>query len=271
MSISFVRMMPEVAKIITYINMQIIAKQRRVKSMIPFIDLCILGLFDFASENGKAFNIYFLLFIIMIGITIYFIVKDRKNLVNYYVLAFYSIMIPLFDIYHFMVAFLAFLILILSKVKKDIIKPGLFGISIILFATVLLMDSRFKSKIIYPNNIVDSQDVYQRLILDKLSTNLGMLFANAVAQSLYSLGFSPYYYFWYEGKTKYEIDYLIYNRGKVIPFEVKSNKTSSIKSIELFKNKYSKVIGERYFIKSKPLKYGDNTTILPFYMLFCFK
>ena len=30
-------------------------------------------------------------------------------------------MIPLFDIYHFMVAFLAFLILILSKVKKDII------------------------------------------------------------------------------------------------------------------------------------------------------
>ena len=123
------------------------------KSIIPFIDLCILGLFDFASENGKAFNIYFLLFIIMIGITIYFIVKDRKNLVNYYVLAFYSIMIPLFDIYHFMVAFLAFLILILSKVKKDIIKPGLFGISIILFATVLLMDSRFKSKIIYPNNI----------------------------------------------------------------------------------------------------------------------
>lgn len=123
------------------------------KSIIPFIDLCILGLFDFASENGKAFNIYFLLFIIMIGITIYFIVKDRKNLVNYYVLAFYSIMIPLFDIYHFMVAFLAFLILILSNVKKDIIKPGLFGISIILFATVLLMDSRFKSKIIYPNNI----------------------------------------------------------------------------------------------------------------------
>ncbi|MDD6942379.1 MAG: hypothetical protein SOV80_05220 [Bacilli bacterium] len=123
------------------------------KSMIPFIDLCILGLFDFASENGKAFNIYFLLFIIMIEITMYFIVKDRKNLVNYYVLAFYSIMIPLFDIYHFMVAFLAFLILILSKVKKDIIKPGLFGISIILFSAVLLMDSRFKSKIIYPNNI----------------------------------------------------------------------------------------------------------------------
>lgn len=123
------------------------------KSLMSFIDLCILGLFDFASENGKAFNIYFLLFIIMIGITIYFIIKDRKNVVNYYVLAFYSIMIPLFDAYHFAVALLAFLIILLSKVKKDIIKPSLFGISIILFATLLLMDSRFKGKIIYPNNI----------------------------------------------------------------------------------------------------------------------
>lgn len=123
------------------------------KSLMSFIDLCILGLFDFASENGKAFNIYFLLFIIMIGITIYFIIKDRKNVVNYYVLAFYSIMIPLFDAYHFAVALLAFLIILLSKVKKDIIKPSFFGISIILFAALLLMDSRFKGKIIYPNNI----------------------------------------------------------------------------------------------------------------------
>ena len=127
------------------------------------------------------------------------------------------------------------------------------------------------TSIIYPNNIVDSKDVYQRLILDKLSTNLGMLFENAVAQGLYSLGFEPYYYFWYEEKTKYEIDFLVFNRGKVIPFEVKSNKTSSKKSIELFKNKYSKVVGEKHFIKSKPLKYEDNTTILPFYMLFCYE
>ena len=133
------------------------------------------------------------------------------------------------------------------------------------------LDVGIFTSIIYPNNIVDSQDVYQRLILDKLSTNLGMLFENAVAQCLYSSGFDPYYYFWYEDKTKYEIDFLVFNKGKVIPFEVKSNKTSSKKSIEEFKNKYSKVIGERYFIKSKPSKYEDNTTILPFYMLFCFK
>lgn len=127
------------------------------------------------------------------------------------------------------------------------------------------------TSIIYPNNVVDSKDIYQRLILDKLSTNLGMLFENAVAQCLYSLGFEPYYYFWYKEKTKYEIDFLVFNKGKVIPFEVKSNKTSSKKSIEKFKEKYSKVIGERYFVKSKPLKYEDNTTLIPFYMLFCFE
>ncbi len=123
------------------------------KSLMSFIDLCFLGLFDFASENGKGFNIYFLLFIIMIGITIYFIIKDRKNVVNYYVLAFYSVMIPLFDTYHFMVALLAFLIILLSKIKKDVIKPSFLGISIILFVALLLVDSRFKGKIIYPNNI----------------------------------------------------------------------------------------------------------------------
>lgn len=49
--------------------------------------------------------------------------------------------------------------------------------------------------------------------------------------------------------TKYEIDFLVYNKGKVIPFEVKSNKTLSKKSIEEFKNKYSKVVGQRYFVK----------------------
>ena len=123
------------------------------KSLMSFIDLCILGLFDFASENGKSFNLYFFLFIIMVGITIYFIIKDKKNLVNYYILAFYSIMIPLFDAYHFTVAFLAFLLVILLKVKKEIINPSFFGISIILFASLLFMDFRFKDKIVYPNNI----------------------------------------------------------------------------------------------------------------------
>ena len=62
-------------------------------------------------------------------------------------------MIPLFDIYHFIVAFLAFLLMILLKVKKDIIKPDLFGVAIIIFAAILMVGFRFDQKIIYPNDI----------------------------------------------------------------------------------------------------------------------
>lgn len=122
-------------------------------SMYAFLDLCLFGLFDFALGNGKRFSIYLVLFIVMVIFSIYFIYKDKKNLTNYYVLAFYSIMIPLFDMYHFAVAFLAFLIMILLKIKKDIMKPELFGIGIIVLASILLGATRFKGKIIYPNNI----------------------------------------------------------------------------------------------------------------------
>ena len=121
-------------------------------SMYAFLDLCVLGLFDFANGNGKI-TIYFFLFIIMLLITFYFIYKDRRNLTNYYVLSFYSIMVPLFDIYHFVVAFLAFMLMLLFKVKKDIIKPNLFGIAIIIFAVICMAGFRFDQKIIYPNNI----------------------------------------------------------------------------------------------------------------------
>lgn len=122
-------------------------------SLYSFLDLCLLGLFDFASGNGGKFNVYLIFFIIMVGITIYFIYKDRKNISNYYILFFFSIMIPLFDTYHFAVAFLAFLLLILLKMQKDILRPELFGISIIIFASILMGNFRFRGQIVYPNNI----------------------------------------------------------------------------------------------------------------------
>lgn len=129
------------------------------------------------------------------------------------------------------------------------------------------------TSLIYPNNVADSRDVYQRLVLDKLSLNFGMLFENATAQILVADGFYPYYYFWSEKNggrdMKYELDFLIYAHGATMPFEVKSKRISSIESLKQFKKKYGKNVGENYIVKSKPLSYGDNLTNLPFYMLFC--
>ena len=129
------------------------------------------------------------------------------------------------------------------------------------------------TSLVYPNTMDDAQDIYQRLVFDKLKTNLGMLFENVSAQILVSNGFEPYYYSWEEDddglSKKYEIDFLIYKGGKTIPFEVKSRNVSNKVSLERFREKFKKKIGEKYIVDILNLKHGDNLTYLPYYMLFC--
>lgn len=131
------------------------------------------------------------------------------------------------------------------------------------------------TSLVYPNTMDDAQDIYQRLVFDKLKTNLGMLFENVSAQILVSNGFEPYYYSWEEDDDglpkKYEIDFLIYKGGKTIPFEVKSRNVSNKVSLERFREKFKKKIGEKYIVDILNLKHGDNLTYLPYYMLFCVK
>ncbi len=79
-----------------------------------FIDLCILGLFDFTG-NYKGFNIYMLFFFFMVGMTLYFIRKDKRDITNYYALSYYSVCIPLFDKTHILYAGMMFLFLLLRK------------------------------------------------------------------------------------------------------------------------------------------------------------
>lgn len=129
------------------------------------------------------------------------------------------------------------------------------------------------TSIVYSKNTMDKENIYKRIIFNKLSANFGVLYENACAQTLYTLGYEAYFYIWNElveeKKVNYEIDFLIYKNGHIIPFEVKSNKPISYKSIDRLKTKYGKIIGEKYIVEPKPLKYGDNITFLPSYMLFC--
>ncbi len=130
--------------------------------------------------------------------------------------------------------------------------------------------------LIYANNPDDSRDIYQKLVLDTLSVNLGMLHENMIAQALNANGLAPYYYSWADegedGKKKqFEIDFLVNLKGKTIPLEVKSKRVSSLSSLTAFKQRFGKNIGEKYVIKPKPLSYGDNLTNLPSYMVFSIK
>ena len=87
------------------------------KSFMQFIDLCILGLFDFAYKNKVIPNmIYILLFVIGI---IYFIIIlwKEKNIYDWYYFFTFLFVFPLFDDYHFSYFVYSFLIVSLNHIS----------------------------------------------------------------------------------------------------------------------------------------------------------
>ena len=121
-------------------------------SFSSFINLCILGLFDF-SYNSEFFTIYMFFFLIILFSTIYFIKKNPKDIINYYVLCFYSIVVPIVDLYHFLYAFFAFLLLICSRIKKKYFNyPVLSIICVLAFFVITAKDNSFDISY-YPNDV----------------------------------------------------------------------------------------------------------------------
>ncbi len=92
------------------------------KSFGQFIDFCFLGMFDFTKSNGTIFDVNFIVFLIEIICIFVFIIKDRKNINNYYVLAFSMISIPLFDYYHVALFTWACFFLLIEKINFTDIK-----------------------------------------------------------------------------------------------------------------------------------------------------
>ncbi len=92
------------------------------KSFGQFIDLCFLGIFDFTKQNGTIFDVNFIIFLIEIIFIFIFIIKDKKNINNYYVLAFSMISIPLFDYYHVTLFTYACFFLLIEKIKFKEVK-----------------------------------------------------------------------------------------------------------------------------------------------------
>ena len=70
-------------------------------SLMAFLDLCLLGLFDF-SKNTTGFSIYFYFSIILFLVLCFYVFKKDRSIYAYYTLATFSFVIPLFDSYHFL-------------------------------------------------------------------------------------------------------------------------------------------------------------------------
>ena len=107
--------------------------------------------------------------------------------------------------------------------------------------------------------------IYQKLLSDKLSANLGYVYENVVAQMLVSTGNRLFYHVWptENGKHNYEVDFLLSRGSKLWPIEVKSSGYNAHASIDNFCKKFSSRISNRYLIYTKDFKKDGATTLLP--------
>ena len=110
--------------------------------------------------------------------------------------------------------------------------------------------------------------IYQKLLSDKLSANLGYVYENIVAQMLTSTGNKLFYHTWpmENSNHNYEIDFLLSRGSKIWPIEVKSSGYKTHASLDAFCQKFSERISNRYLIYTKDLKKDEATTLLPVFM-----
>ena len=110
--------------------------------------------------------------------------------------------------------------------------------------------------------------IYDKLLSDKLDTNLGYIYENMVSQIFRASGYELFYHTIKknEGKSYYEVDFLLSKGNKLIPVEVKSSGYKSHTSLDRFCEKFSDRIGKKYLIYTKDLKKEGDIVYLPIYM-----
>lgn len=117
---------------------------------------------------------------------------------------------------------------------------------------------------------VADNDLYTRLLSDKLSADLGYVYENVVAQMLRAAGHSLYYFTFPADKEKkkfYEVDFLISSGSKMCPIEVKSSGYRTHRSLDVFRDRYSDHLARSIIIYSKDYrKEDDGILYLPAYM-----
>lgn len=140
---------------------------------------------------------------------------------------------------------------------RDTLQYKMFLNDIGLFVTLAFRDKDYTENVIY-----------QKLLSDKLSADLGYVFVNMVAQILKTAGNELFYHTWptESGKHNYEIDFLISRQNKICPIEVKSSGYKSHVSLDAFRNKFSDRIGDSYLVYTKDLRRDGNVWMMPVFM-----
>ena len=113
------------------------------------------------------------------------------------------------------------------------------------------------------------ESIYSKLLGDKLPADLGYLYENAVAQMITSTNRDSYYHTWEKKNSThyYEVDFLLQDKTKIVPLEVKSSATKKHESIDAFCKKYSKQVSQAILLSQKDVGKDNNLKFVPIYML----
>ena len=137
-----------------------------------------------------------------------------------------------------------------------------------MFDTGLLLSMTFNEK-----NLVN-EEIYKKILFDKLSFNEGMILENIVEQMLVSSGRKLYFFSRNEREDSsetMEVDFLISadkitSKHNIIPIEVKSGDRYTFTSLRKLKDKYSDYLDEGIIIHTKDLKEENDILYIPIYM-----
>lgn len=119
-----------------------------------------------------------------------------------------------------------------------------------------------------------SEEIYKKILFDKLEFNSGMVIENVVAQMLKANNHKLFFYSnssRENSNDRMEIDFLISksnitSRHNISAIEVKSGKNYTLVSLNKFKNKYKGQLSVSYVIHTGDLKIENEIIYLPIYM-----
>ena len=142
--------------------------------------------------------------------------------------------------------------------EKDVGRYKLFTSDVGLFVTLAFKDKNYTENVIY-----------NKLLSDKLEVNLGYVYECVVAQMLTAKGNNLFYYTMQSDTSNhlYEIDFLVSMGDKINPMEVKSGNYRGHKSLDVFCDKFSRRIKEKYIVHAKDYKWENGIHYLPVYMV----
>ena len=119
-----------------------------------------------------------------------------------------------------------------------------------------------------------TNEIYQKLMFDKLEIDEGMLVENVVAQMLKASGNELFFFSNYDkedAENRMQIDFLIQkelvtSRHNISPIEVKSSTNYTLTSINKCIKKYGQYLSTPYVLHTNDVEIKDGLTYLPLYM-----